>query len=113
MEQKSLRDQITPGQPITSAPAFLLRQPRVFRCPMRELLEETPVNAMEASCYVFLPGDKRKTYQLSDAPTDLKAPWASGPESNLAAALPRPGPRHGGFYLAAGFQPGVIFVAGN
>src|SRR5438874_4232016 len=32
LEQKNLQDRITPGSPIRTAPAFLLRQPTIFRC---------------------------------------------------------------------------------
>src|SRR5262245_6763045 len=41
LEQKDLWDRVTPDMPIQAAPDFLLRQPGVFRCPVRRAAEET------------------------------------------------------------------------
>jgi hypothetical protein len=47
LDQKNLRDRITPGVPIAAAPDFLLGQPRIFRCPIRAPADAPDATAMD------------------------------------------------------------------
>src|SRR4029077_18317523 len=39
LDQKNLWDRLTPGKPISAAPDFLLRSPRIFTCPVRAVAD--------------------------------------------------------------------------
>jgi type II secretory pathway pseudopilin PulG len=110
LEQKNLADRIAPGTLITSAPEYLLRQPRVFRCPVRRAGGEPAAGTMEPACYVFVPSDRRVTFRVVDAPTAVNVPWASGPEMPFDAVVRQAGPHNRGFFYASGFQSGVGFM---
>jgi type II secretory pathway pseudopilin PulG len=111
VDQKNLRDRITLGNPISAAPGFLLRQPRIFRCPIRSAGDEPKSSMMDPSSYVLVPHGRRKTYQVFDAPIEVKIPWASGPEMTHGDVVRQTGPHQRGFFYASGFQNGVGFVA--
>jgi prepilin-type N-terminal cleavage/methylation domain-containing protein len=110
LEQQNLRDRVTPGGSIASAPAELLRQPRVFRCPVRSGSNLSPPGTMDEADYVFVPHPGRRTYDLFDAPPTLHIPWASGPEMAYNDVTRQRGPHHDGFFHASGFQNGVGFI---
>jgi type II secretory pathway pseudopilin PulG len=111
LEQKNMQDRIRVGSPIATAPDFLLRQPRIFRCPSRSTGDESAAGTMEPSSYIFVPGKGRKTFSVLDAPLDANIPWASGPEMTFNGVIQRIGPHNRGFFCANGFQEGVRFVA--
>ena len=110
LEQKNLRDQIIPGKPISAAPDFLLRQPRILRCPVRAVADPPSTAAMDHAHYILAPAGGRKSYVVFDAPLGVNVPWASGPEMAYRQALQQIGPHNRGFFVASGFQEGVIFV---
>jgi type II secretory pathway pseudopilin PulG len=110
LEQNNLRDRVTPGGPIASAPDDLLRQPRIFRCPGRSGSAVTAAGTMDDAHYVLVPHDRRRSYHLFDAPLELKAPWASGPEMAYDDVIRQTGPHHRGFFYASGYQNGVGFM---
>jgi type II secretory pathway pseudopilin PulG len=111
LEQKNMSDRVRAGSPIAAAPDFLLRQPRIFRCPSRSTGDGPAAGMMEPSSYVLVPGNGRKTFSVLDAPLDISIPWASGPEMTFADVVRRIGPHNRGFFCASGFQEGVGFVA--
>lgn len=110
LEQKNMLDRIRVDSPIAAAPDFLLRQPRIFRCPIRSASDQPAAGTMEPSSYVFTPGNGRKTFDVLDAPLDISIPWACGPEMTFDDVVRRIGPHNRGFYCASGFQEGVSFV---
>lgn len=110
IDQKNLRDRVTPGVPIAAAPDLLLRQPRIMTCPFRAAAEPPGAAAMDHAHYVLIPGTGRRTYSVCDAPLDVKLPWASGPEMAHADVVRQIGPHNRGFFYASGFQEGVGFV---
>jgi hypothetical protein len=112
LEQKNMQDRIRAGTAIAAAPDFLLRQPRIFRCPVRSANDQPVAGTMESSSYVFAPSNGRKTFFVLDAPLDVSIPWASGPEMTFGEVVRRIGPHHRGFYCASGFQEGVNFIDG-
>lgn len=112
LEQKNLRDRVTPGQPIQAAPEFLVRQPPILRCPVRADAEPA-ANKMNPAHYVFVPHDRRKTFHVFDMPVEQNIPWASGPEMTYPAVGRQTGPHHRGFFYARGFQQGVDFMPGR
>lgn len=111
LEQKNMSDRIRAGGPIAAAPDFLLRQPRIFRCPSRSTGTEPAAGTMESSSYVLVPGNGRKTFSIFDAPLDISIPWACGPEMKVDDVVRRIGPHNRCFFCASGFQEGVRFVA--
>jgi type II secretory pathway pseudopilin PulG len=110
IEQKNLWDQITPGTPILSAPDSLLRQPRIFRCPVRSASDVVTSSMMDHANYVLCPAANGESYITIDAPLEVSIPWASGPEMNTSDVLRQTGPHNRGFFCAAGFQNGVNFI---
>jgi prepilin-type N-terminal cleavage/methylation domain-containing protein len=113
LDQKNLRDRITPGAALSAAPDFLRKQPRLLTCPMRDMLEPHEPTRMDYSHYVLVPGDKRKSYLVCDSPIAVKVPWSSGPEFPMGDVLRQTGPHNRGFFVANGFQEGVGFVPSN
>ncbi|MGC1274002.1 MAG: DUF1559 domain-containing protein [Planctomycetaceae bacterium] len=113
IERKNLSQRIRPGTKIDDAGELLLRSPLVFQCPARDALDDIPDGVMAPSHYVFVPSHERESFMLFDAPVELQAPWASGPEMNAKAFGASIGPHHGGFHYANGFQHGVDFMPGG
>jgi hypothetical protein len=113
LDQKNLRDRIVPGTPIPKAPEFLLRQPRLLQCPVRGAGDAPGGTTMDHCHHVFVPTNRRDSFILIDAPLDLKAPWASGPEMAFGEVTRRAGPHRGGVFCARGFQQGVEYVGGG
>jgi len=110
LDQKNLRDRVTPGGPISAAPDFLLRQPRVLTCPVRAAADPPGAAAMDHAHYILVPVAGRRSYNVFDAPLDVKIPWASGPEMAYADVVRQTGPHNRGFFIASGFQDGVNFM---
>ena len=100
LEQINLQARVTPGSPIAKASDFLLRQPPMFRCPMRSVYDVPAANTMDQAHYVLSLDDKRKSFRICDAPLELKVPWASGPEVSFDFATKQTGPHHGGFFFS-------------
>ena len=113
LDQKNLRDRITTGGPISAAPDFLLRQPRLLTCPNRDVVDPPNPTEMDHAHYILVTGTGRKSFGLCDAPLDVKVPWASGPEMRFDDVVRRIGPHNRGFFFAGGFQDGVNFVPSN
>ena len=109
IEQKNLGDTIVPGSRIDAATEGLLRQPRIMRCPSRELLDNIADGKMYPSHYVLVPRG-RENYSIFDAPTKLNVAWASGPQIRFNEIRRESGPHHGGFFYVGGFQGGVQFM---
>ena len=110
LDQKNLRDRVTPGEPILAAPDFLLRQPRILTCPIRAAADPPDATAMDHAHYILVPVAGRKSYNVFDAPLDVAVPWASGPEMAYADVVRQIGPHNRGFFFAKGFQNGVDFM---
>jgi len=110
LDQKNLRDRVTPGEPILAAPDFLLRQPRILTCPIRAAADPPDATAMDHAHYILVPVAGRKSYNVFDAPLDVAVPWASGPEMAYADVVRQIGPHNRGFFFARGFQNGVDFM---
>ena len=110
LDQKNLWDRITPGRPISAAPDFLLRQPRILTCPVRAAADPPGAAAMDHAHYVLVPVAGRRSYNVFDAPLDVNVPWASGPEMAYAEVVRQIGPHNRGFFFASGFQDGVNFM---
>jgi len=110
LDQKNLRDRVTPGGPISAAPDFLLRQPRILTCPIRAAADPPDATAMDHAHYILVPVAGRKSYNVFDAPLDVAVPWASGPEMAYADVVRQIGPHNRGFFFARGFQNGVDFM---
>ena len=110
LDQKNLRDRVTPGGPISAAPDFLLRQPRLLTCPIRAAADPPDATAMDHAHYILVPVAGRKSYNVFDAPLDVQVPWASGPEMAYADVVRQIGPHNRGFFFARGFQNGVDFM---
>ena len=110
LDQKNLRDRVTPGEPILAAPDFLLRQPRILTCPIRTAADPPDATAMDHAHYILVPVAGRKSYNVFDAPLDVAVPWASGPEMAYADVVRQIGPHNRGFFFACGFQNGVDFM---
>ena len=110
LDQKNLRDRVTPGGPISAAPDFLLRQPRILTCPIRAAADPPDATAMDHAHYILVPVAGRKSYNVFDAPLDVAVPWASGPEMAYADVVRQIGPHNRGFFFARGFQNGVNFM---
>jgi len=113
LDQKNLQNRIKVGSPISRAPDFLLRQPLIFRCPMRDTGGEKSASTMEAANYVLVPIGGRKSFSVFDAPLEVSSPWASGPEMSRGDIIRLTGPHNRGFFFSSGFQDGVGFVAGG
>lgn len=109
IEQKSLGDTIVPGSRIDTASEVLLRQPRIMRCPSREILDNIADGKMYPSHYVLASG-RRGSFSIGDAPVKLNIPWASGAQLNFNEIQRETGPHHGGFFYSGGFQEGVQFI---
>jgi prepilin-type N-terminal cleavage/methylation domain-containing protein len=112
IDQKPLYDQTAPGSPISAAPDFLLRQPRIYRCPIRSALEVSNPGVMEPSNYVFALNSKRNAFFFMDAPLDLISPWASGVEMDSVDFQQLTGPHRGGFFTTHGWGS-VGFLRGQ
>src|SRR5262245_58137345 len=110
LDQKNLRDRDTPGGPISAAPNFLLRQPRLLTCPSRAAADPPGATAMDNAHYILVPVAGRQSYNVIDAPVDVTIPWASGPEMAHADVVRQTGPHNRGFFIASGFQDGVNFI---
>lgn len=107
IEQGVLHSGTRPGIAIAAAPPAFTQPPTIMRCPHRVDRGET---GMISSHYVLVPTNRRNGFLLFDAPTDLRVPWASGPEMSRPDVVRSTGPHHGGFFCAYGFQAGVGFV---
>ena len=110
LDQKNLRDRVTPGGPISAAPDFLLRQPRVLTCPIRAAADPPGMAAMDHAHYILVPVAGRRSFNVFDAPLDVQIPWSSGPEMAYADVVRQIGPHNRGFFFASGFQDGVNFM---
>ena len=110
LEQTNLEQSIQTGVAVANAPNFLLQPPPVFRCPVRDALDETLDSAMHSAHYVFAPTSRRNSYSLYDAPLQVSVPWASGPEMDVASLRRLVGPHHDGFFFASGFQQGIGYM---
>jgi type II secretory pathway pseudopilin PulG len=110
LDQKNLRDRVTPGGPISAAPEILLRQPRILTCPIRAAADPPDATAMDHAHYILVPLAGRQSYNVFDAPLDVQVPWASGPEMAYADVVRQIGPHNRGFFFARGFQNGVNFM---
>lgn len=110
LDQKNLRDRVTPGGPISAAPDFLLRQPRIFTCPVSAAGDPPGAAGMDHAHYLLVPVAGGQTYNVIDAPLDVRVPWASGPQMAFADVVRRVGPHNRGFLCARGLQEGVNFV---
>jgi prepilin-type N-terminal cleavage/methylation domain-containing protein len=110
LEQKNLWDHITPGAPIQAAPDSLLRQPRIFRCPIRSGSDIVTSTMMDHANYVLCPSGNRQSYIIIDAPLEVAIPWASGTEMSTSDVIRKTGAHNRGFFSAAGFQNGVNFI---
>ena len=110
LDQKNLRDRVTPGGPISAAPDFLQGQPRILTCPIRAAADTPDASAMDHAHYILVPVAGRQSYDVFDAPLDVEVPWASGPEMAYADVVRQIGPHNRGFFFARGFQNGVDFM---
>jgi prepilin-type N-terminal cleavage/methylation domain-containing protein len=113
LEQANLEQSVRTGIAIADAPDFLSRPPSIFRCPIRDALDEDTSGVMHSGHYVFVPADRRDSFRLYDAPLQLSVPWASGPEMAPRSVTRLVGPHHGGFFAARGFQQGVDYAEGG
>jgi hypothetical protein len=113
LDQKNLWDRITPETPISAAPEFLLRLPRILTCPVRAAADPPGPAAMDHAHYILVPVAGRQSYNVFDAPLDVKVPWASGPEMAFTDVVRQIGPHSRGFFFARGFQDGVNFMPGR
>lgn len=109
LDQKNLRDRVVLGRPISAAPDFLLTLPRILTCPIRDAVDPPGATGMVHSHYLLVPVSGRQSYNVCDAPLDVKFPWASGPEMALGNVVRQVGPHNRGFFVANGFQDGVQF----
>ena len=109
LDQKNLRDRVTLGQSISSAPDFLLRQPRILTCPI-QVTDAPATAAMDHSHYILVPVAGRRSYNVFDSPINVKILWASGPEMAYPDVVRQTGPHNRGFFYASGFQDGVNFM---
>jgi prepilin-type N-terminal cleavage/methylation domain-containing protein len=110
LDQKNLRDRITPGIPISTAPDFLLRQPRILTCPVRAAGDPPIATQMDHAHYILVPIAGRQSFNVFDAPLDVKVPWASGPEMAYGDVVRQIGPHNRGFFVARGLWDGVTFI---
>lgn len=110
LDQKNLRDRITPGGPISTAPDFLLRQPRILTCPARAAVDAPSGATMDLAHYILAPVSGRQGFNVIDSPLDVKVPWASGPEMSFRDVVRQIGPHNRGFFVARGLFDGVNFV---
>jgi prepilin-type N-terminal cleavage/methylation domain-containing protein len=110
LDQKNLRDRVTLGVSIASAPDFLLRQPRIMTCPIRAAADPSGATGMDPAHYILMPLTRRQGYYVFDAPLAVKLPWASGPEMAFSDVDRQIGPHNRGFFFASGFQNGVNFM---
>lgn len=113
LEESNLEVRVRYGIAVADAPDFLLRSPPIFRCPIRETLDDTQDSMMHPGHYVLVASDRRETYSLYDAPLQISIPWASGPEMAPHTATRLIGPHHEGYFYSRGFQQGVDFVPSN
>jgi type II secretory pathway pseudopilin PulG len=112
LEQNNLADRVISGKPIATAPDFLLRQPRIFRCPVRSGNESLSAGEIEPSSYVLVPIRGRRSYAVYDAPIGVSIPWASGPEMSHNDVTRQFGPHNRGFFMVSN-GASVNFVAGG
>ena len=94
LEQKAMRDNVVSGIPIAKAPDFLMGPPRIMRCPMQD--DDSKAGVMASSHYILIPGPKRKSFRIYDAPLNIRIPWASAPE--MAKDPTNDGPHDGRFF---------------
>src|SRR5262249_19243679 len=72
LDQKTLRDRVPRGEPISAAPDFPLRQPRILTCPVRPAAAPPHATAMDHAHYILVPVAGRRSYDVFDAPLDVK-----------------------------------------
>jgi Protein of unknown function (DUF1559)/Prokaryotic N-terminal methylation motif len=113
LDQKNLRDRVTPGIPISTAPDFLLMQPRILTCPVRAAADPPSATLMDHAHYILVPIAGRQSFNVFDAPLDVKVPWASGPEMRYGDVVRQIGPHNRGFFVARGLWDGVGFIPTN
>ena len=113
VEQSDLERKVPYGSAIDDAPDFLSKPPRVFRCPVRESMDDLDGERMQPGHYVLVASDRRDSFSLYDAPVHTAIPWTSGPEMSPGSVARTAGPHHRGFFFARGFQQGVNFVVGE
>jgi hypothetical protein len=111
VEESNLEQRIQRGIAVSDAPDFLREPPVIFRCPVRESLDDPSSLAMRPSHYVFVPYGRRESFELYDSPFDHSVPWAAGPELTPAEIQRQTGPHHDGYFRARGFQQGVDYVS--
>jgi prepilin-type N-terminal cleavage/methylation domain-containing protein len=110
MEQKPLHDRVPIGSRIADAEDFLLRSPRLYRCPVRESMRPMADDRMNSAHYVLVPLSQRASFMLFEAAIDLDVPWASGAERSHAQAIKAEGPHHGGIFFTNGLHQAVEFM---
>ncbi len=110
LEQANLQQKVRHEIAISDAPDFLLRPPPIFRCPVRQSLDNQQDTSMQPGHYVLVASDRRESYSLYDAPLQFSLPWASGPEMAPRTVTLRIGPHRDGFFVARGFQQGIDYL---
>ena len=111
--QQNLEQSIPAGTTLADAGESLLRPPEIMLCPVRGSLDDIPEGTMFPSHYGLVTGPGRKSFSLFDAPIELQAPWASGPEMDVDSLRSSKGPHHGGYFRAHGYLEGVDFMEGG
>jgi len=107
IEQKNLGESIQIGSLLETATEMHLRQPRIMRCPNREILDKVADGQMHPAHYVLVPLNKRESYMVFESPLTVIAPWANGMEMSRGEFDHAVGPHHKGLFYASGFQQGV------
>jgi len=110
MEQRNLADEYILGSPLSSVRTGLMHPPSIFRCPRRELLEDTPSNQVAPAHYVLVAPRGREYFSIFDAPIDFSSPWLQGPELDIARLRQSIGPHSKGFFYVQGGQQGLSFM---
>lgn len=110
IEQKNLYDTMPLGSAIASAPMSLFGQPRIFRCPRREVIDSPPEDKMQFGHYVLVPSPGRKSFMIFDAPLSFAEPWLASSELSIRNIAESKGPHHDGFFYSSGGQQGVGFM---
>lgn len=68
VEQSDLERKVRYGTEIEDAPDFLWKPPLVYRCPVRESMDDADGEPMLPGHYVMVASDRRDSFSLYDAP---------------------------------------------
>lgn len=107
LERNNLKEVITEGIPLGQARRETYKFPSIYRCLVRDSLDEPSEETIQPGHMAVIPTRDRKGFVLTDVPKSFNVPWLNSPEIDYARLTRAEGPHHEGYFQAYGMSQGV------